>query len=443
MASINKKVERIYTHEGGRAKQINPELQLRRSVMACMLWENSFYESGEEISDRLKTLSREVPRDKVKEIAIEAKYKMGIRHAPLWLAISAGIFDHKFIEKLIRRPDDMTEFLSMYWKDGKKPLPKQLKIAFSNRLNAFDTYQLSKYQQKSKDIKLRDVIRLVHPKPIDEQHSVDFKGVVSGDIQPPDTWESALTAGKDKKGTFTRLIQSNKLGALAFLRNLRNMSKYGVSEDIVRNGLSNMRCNKILPFQFVKSAQYAPNMNDILESKMLESLGQFDKLPGKTVLLVDISGSMISKLSEKSDITRSDIASGLAIMVREICENVHIYGFGDNLYECPNWHGFSLSGKLRARLYMGTRLGACVKKINISEDYDRIIVITDEQTDNDPVPNPKSKKAYMINVAAYKNGIGYYNWVHIDGWSEGVINYILEKEKDEEITYSDVAGRID
>ncbi len=44
------------THEGAPAKMISPELQLRRSVLACMLWENEFYEDGVEIAGRIKAL---------------------------------------------------------------------------------------------------------------------------------------------------------------------------------------------------------------------------------------------------------------------------------------------------------------------------------------------------------------------------------------------------
>jgi 60 kDa SS-A/Ro ribonucleoprotein len=34
------------THEGAPARNISPELQLRRSVLACLLWESQFYEDG-------------------------------------------------------------------------------------------------------------------------------------------------------------------------------------------------------------------------------------------------------------------------------------------------------------------------------------------------------------------------------------------------------------
>ena len=58
----------------------------------------------------------------------------------------------------------------------------------------------------------------------------------------------------------------------------------------------------------------------------------------------------------------------------------------------------------------------------------RLMVITDEQS-HDPVPDP-SGLGYMINVASNQNGVGYGAWHHIDGWSEAVVNYIGEVEKE-------------
>jgi len=70
----------------------------------------------------------------------------------------------------------------------------------------------------------------------------------------------------------------------------------------------------------------------------------------------------------------------------------------------------------------GTYLGKAVEELNRKEKYDRLIVITDEQA-HDTVPAPNGK-GYVINVASYKNGVGYGKWTHIDGWSESVIEYI-------------------
>jgi len=49
------------THEGSPARQLTPEHQLRRSVLACLLWESQFYEDGIEIAGRIAEL---VPRSK-------------------------------------------------------------------------------------------------------------------------------------------------------------------------------------------------------------------------------------------------------------------------------------------------------------------------------------------------------------------------------------------
>ena len=72
-------------------------------------------------------------------------------------------------------------------------------------------------------------------------------------------------------------------------------------------------------------------------------------------------------------------------------------------------------------------LGAALDAV--SEHYDRIIVITDEQS-HDRVAAPRGK-GYMINVASARNGVGYGPWIHIDGFSEAVINYIRELENSE------------
>ena len=73
------------THEGAPARHISPELQLRRSVLACMLWEDQFYEDGVAIAGRIRELVAKVPAEKVAALAVEAREKMKLRHAPLLL----------------------------------------------------------------------------------------------------------------------------------------------------------------------------------------------------------------------------------------------------------------------------------------------------------------------------------------------------------------------
>jgi hypothetical protein len=130
---------------------------------------------------------------------------------------------------------------------------------------------------------------------------------------------------------------------------------------------------------------------------------------------------------------RTDAAYGLAVLLREIAEKVSVYTFSDATQRIAPRRGFALRDAMEVSLrHGGTRLGsalAYVEERSIREPYDRVVVITDEQS-ADPVPAPKGR-GYMVNVASAKNGVGYGEWTHIDGWSEAVIEYIraLERER--------------
>ena len=50
----------VFTHEGGPAKKVTPLLELRRSILATMLWEDGFYESGVEVAQRITNLIKSV-----------------------------------------------------------------------------------------------------------------------------------------------------------------------------------------------------------------------------------------------------------------------------------------------------------------------------------------------------------------------------------------------
>jgi hypothetical protein len=152
-----------------------------------------------------------------------------------------------------------------------------------------------------------------------------------------------------------------------------------------------------------------------------------EKLGGKTVILVDVSGSMDSSISDKSNVLRMDAGCGLTILVRELTD-CKIYSFSDNIVACPNRHGFALRDAItNSQPHSGTYLGKAISVINTME-YDRLIVITDEQS-HDTIPNPNGK-AYMINVASNEHGVGYGKWIHVDGWSESVLDFIRSVEQE-------------
>ena len=118
----------------------------------------------------------------------------------------------------------------------------------------------------------------------------------------------------------------------------------------------------------------------------------------------------------------------MAELLREVAEKVSVYTFSDEAKRIPARRGFALRDAMEASLpHGGTRLGAALD--SITEKYDRIIVVTDEQS-HDRVPAPKGR-GYVINVASAKNGVGYGKWSHIDGWSEAVVEYVRELERAE------------
>ncbi len=274
-------------------------------------------------------------------------------------------------------------------------------------------------------VKLRDVLFLCHAKPLDSNQEEVWKKLVDNTLATPDTWEVALSSGVDKREAWTRLLLEKKLGALAVLRNLRNMADAKVNEKLVLRTLQEMKTERVLPFRFIAAARYAPQWEAELEQAMFKSLEGQPKLRGKTVLLVDISGSMDALLSSRSEMRRNDAAYGLAVLLREISEKVSVYSFSDKLVRVANRSGFALRDAIHtSQPHSGTYLGKALG--DIKEDYDRLIVITDEQS-HDPVPNPKAL-GYVINVASYKNGVGYGAWTHVDGWSDSVIEYIRALE---------------
>lgn len=418
------------THEGAIAARIKPALELRRTVMACLLWEDTFYESGVSVVERIKALVPLVPAKDVAAIAIEARSSMKLRHVPLLLAreLARGT-DRAIVADLlpiiIQRADELAEFVAMYWADGRVPLANAVKRGLAAAFPKFNAHALAKYN-RADAIKLRDVLFLSHAKPKDDEQAAVWKQLIDGTLPAPDTWEVALSGGADKRETWERLMAENKLGGLAFLRNLRNMEQAGVPKTAVAAYGESVDLSRVLPFRFIAAANAVPSWEDVVEPMMLRALAGQARFTGHTVLLLDGSASMNEKVSAKSEITRRDAACALAILLRELCDDVRVIGFSSVPWDVPPRRGFALRDAIRAKVIAAsTMLGRAVRYAQ-EKPADRIIVITDEQSQDQP-PNPIGT-GYVINVAGYQNGIGYGAWTHIDGWSEAIIDYIRANE---------------
>ena len=273
---------------------------------------------------------------------------MKLRHAPLLLVREmARLATHRpfvaeTLVRVIQRADELAEFVALYWSEGKQPLSAQVKKGLAAAFTKFDEYALAKYDRAT-PVKLRDVLFLSHAKPLNAEQEAMWKRLVAGELATPDTWEVALSSGADKREAWERLLSENKLGALALLRNLRNMAEAKVSESLVKDGLARMKAERVLPFRFLAAARYAPQWEAELEQAMFRALKEQARLPGKTVLLVDVSGSMDAQLSRRSEMRRTDAAYGLAVLLREIAEQVSMYTFSDRLVRVPSAAGLCLA----------------------------------------------------------------------------------------------------
>ena len=418
------------THERGPARVIAPAEALRRSVMACLLWENEFYEDGQTIAARVRELVPRVEAAAVAALAIEAREAMKLRHMPLLLvremarhASHRGLVAET-LARVIQRADELAEFVAIYWADGRSPLSAQVKKGLAAAFPKFDEYALAKYDRAAA-VRLRDVLFLCHAKPNDADQAGLWKRLVEGTLLTPDTWEVALSAGGDKRAHWERLLDKRKLGALALLRNLRNMQQAGVREDAVLAALAAMNTERVLPFRFLAAARYTPQWEEALEQAMFRAVSGAEKLSGRTVLLVDVSGSMDAPLAKRSEMVRMDAACGVAVLLREVCEAAEVYSFSEKLVRVPARRGFALRDAIvSSQPHGGTYLGRALN--DLTGRYDRILVITDEQA-HDRVPSPQGR-GYVVNVASARNGVGYGAWTHIDGWSEAVVDYIRRLE---------------
>jgi hypothetical protein len=305
-------------------------------------------------------------------------------------------------------------------------VPAQVKKGLAKAFAKFDAYQLAKYDRDG-PVRLRDVLFITHAKPANADQAKIWKRLVDGTLASPDTWEVQLSGGADKKQTFERLIAEKKLGALALLRNLRGMLTAGVAKKTIANALDDMRTDRVLPYRFIASARYAPDFEPELEKAMLRTIAGHEKVGGATRLLIDVSGSMGAAMSARSEMTRLDAACGLAVLAREICDDVEIFTFSNDVKKVPPRRGFALRDAIvQSQPHGGTELGRAVKEVD--QKGVRLIVLTDEQA-HDEVPAPKGN-GYMINVASYRNGVGAGEWQRIDGFSEAIIDWIIAREKD-------------
>lgn len=445
--------EKARTHGGGFATVDNPKTELRRTVSSCLLWENLFYEGATSVANRITNLCSQVGAEYISDLAVTARHDLNLRHVPLWLCVhllkKKGFKSSDTIAKVVSRPDEMGELISLYWRvnGAGASLAAQLKKGLARAFTKFSEYQLAKWNRDA-EVSLKDVMFLCHPKPADDAQQAIWQRLIDDKLETPDTWEVELSASRDKKASWTRLLEKNRLGGMALLSNLRNIKQAGIDNGLIKQALDKANFNKILPFRFISAARAVPGIEHLLEEPMLRSMANFTKLNGKTLVVVDISGSMESRLSGKSDMNRMDAGLALAILLRELCEDSVVYATAGcdsrskhATTRVPSRRGFALADVIKSQRSKigggGIFLTQCMDFIqkDSNEEFDRVIVITDEQDcerDNDRAAskaNTLCDNPYILDIGAYDKGIASNGkWTRICGFSSRIVDWILDTE---------------
>ena len=251
---------------------------------------------------------------------------------------------------------------------------------------------------------------------------------------------------------------------MAILRNLRNIIDAGVSNEHMEKvwkaieDPDAVRKSKQLPFRFLsayKAVSEVRNVGsrayDALENAVDAAVNNIPKLPGSTVIAVDVSGSMSSPVSQKSDIRCVEIGMMLGLIANRICANSLFYSFDTRIekYALSSRAGILETCIRNAACGGGTDMGLPFEAmIRDRVKADRVIVISDNMCNSGY--SMWGHKPVQSLADEYRRKSGHDIWVHaidlqgygtqqftgpktniIAGWSEKVFNFILLAEQGE------------
>lgn len=295
---------------GEKAFLLKPKEEFVSSIMTTFLSkEGSYYESSNEEVKRILSLLDKIDPLFACKAAIYARENGNMRSishllgAALANYISGQEYAKRFYNKLIVRPDDMSEIVSAYANlngmglNDLKKIPNSIKKGFKEALERLDAYQIDKYKMRNREVSLIDLVRLFHPKG-NQKNAEAYKRLVNGkslaDLYESKVLEKEMTkAGqttKDatqeekmeaKREAITAVLDNVKgMPVMNLLRNLRNILLYApdkVTEAceqlIIKDKIMNSR---LLPFRFATAYSEIEKMSYYTEISSTKSSIQFE-----------------------------------------------------------------------------------------------------------------------------------------------------------------------
>lgn len=330
--TISKSTQKTTNLAGGKAYSQTKELELL-SILLTSFVDDSFYRSSSSTLDRVKNTLNDVDPLFAAKAAIFARDKFGMRSISHVIAselasrISGQEWAKDFYDKIVVRLDDMTEIMAYYLENNtNKSKPKftnSMKKGFASAFDRYNGYHIAKYRGDGKEVKLVDIVNLVHPVP-NEGNSEALSSLIKGTLKNTDTWESKLSqAGQSvdsdvdqlKADAWKDLLESKKIGYFAALRNIRNILAQAPDQiDNLCDVLTNedmIKSSRVLPFRFNTAFEEIQKLNSSKEVRKVlvaidNALGistnNVPKLDGDTLVVIDVSGSMRGKPAEISSI---------------------------------------------------------------------------------------------------------------------------------------------
>lgn len=381
---------------GGQAFKQTEKLELT-SVLLTSFVKDQFYRSADDTMKRVRELIEGLKDKKfAAQAALYARNRFGMRSishvvgGEIARLVKGEEWTKRFFEKLVHRPDDITETLAYYMANYAKPLPNSMKKGFAAALATLDAYKLAKYKGEGKAVSMVDAVNLVHPRATEA-----ITALMKGTLKPAETWETKLTQAGQKaendeqkeelKGAaWKELLEGGKLGYFALLRNLRNIIEQApdtiplvaralVDETAIRKSL-------VLPFRYMTAFDALSMLPSTSTRPIIAALNQaFDlsvknvpKFDGKTLIVVDKSGSMNGQ-----PIT---IASLFAAVLYKT-NNADLMLFASTaqyLSLNPSDSTATIAQQIRSNGFVGgTDFHAPFR--TATEKYDRIIILSDMQ----------------------------------------------------------------
>ena len=459
---------------GGQAYSQSNELALV-SLLLTSFVNDQFYRNAQSSLEDLRKLSAKV-KDKefVAKAAIFARDRFGMRSITHALAgeltsqLEGAEWGKNFYDKVVVRVDDMTEIMSYYLayktsKDSPK-FPNALKKGFAKAFDKFDGYQLAKYKGESKDVKLVDLVNIVHPVPT-MRNKEALESLIKGELKNTQTWESKLSqAGqvaeseedltKLKADVWSELLSTRKLGYFALLKNLRNIISQSpdsisaacemlVDERMIKN-------SRVLPFRFttaydeISKLGSSKEVRDVLVAinRALDiSVCNVPKFDGETLVVMDVSGSMSGRPSEIASLFGAILAkvNNSDVMTFSTSANYKQYNPMDSVLTIRD--GFKYSGG-------GTNFRAIFEKAN--KKYDRVIILSDMQAwvgyESPTRQFAEYKKKFGANPFVYSWDLAGYSTLQfpeqnvfaLAGFSDKVFDIMRLMETDKKALFNEI-----